>query len=60
MRHNGTARPPVPVRFTRRNVHDVPDTQTLRLLALRADQSRSHRDGEDLPALVRVPECAGL
>lgn len=40
-------------------MHDIADHQLARRLALGAHEPRAHRDGQDLAALVRVPERAG-
>ncbi len=40
-------------------MHNIPHLQPPRLLPFTADEPAAHRDGEDLAALVRVPEGAG-
>lgn len=49
----------MPMHLPRRDMHHIADLQALGLLALGADKSRAHGDGEDLAALVVVPVSAG-
>lgn len=42
-----------------RDMHHVPHLQQARRLPPRTHQPHPHRDGEDLPELVVVPEGAG-
>lgn len=49
----------MPVRLAGGDVHHIAHLQALRCLAFRADEPGAEGDGEDLPALVRVPEGAG-
>jgi len=58
VRHDRPLCSPVPMHLSRRDVHDVADLQLLRLLPLGTDQAGSDGDGQDLAALVAVPEGA--
>ena len=58
MRHNSLTSPTMPMRLPPGNMHDIAHLQPLRLLALGANQARPHRHGQNLAALVRVPEGA--
>jgi hypothetical protein len=49
----------MPMRLTSRYMHNVSHQKLPRSLAFRANKARSNRDSQNLPALVRVPECAG-
>ena len=49
----------MPMRLAGRNMHDIAHHQPSRLLSFTTDQSSPHRHGENLSALVRVPERAG-
>lgn len=60
MRHQRPVRRAMPVRLSARDVNDITNLQPSRLLPFTADQPAAHRDGQDLAALVGVPEGAGL
>lgn len=59
MRHNRAPRRTMPMHLSSRNMHHIAHHQLPRRLALRAHQTRSHCDSQNLAALVRVPKCAG-
>lgn len=57
MSHNRLSRSPMPMRLASRNVHYISHKQLPRRLAFGAHKPRPDRDRQNLPTLVRVPEC---
>lgn len=58
MSHNRAPRSTMPMRLASRHMHHISHLQTAWSLALRANKPGTHRDGQNLTTLVRVPECA--
>ena len=54
MRHDRLPRGPMPMHLPGRDMHDIPDPQTLGRLTLRADQPGTHGDGQDLSRSEKV------
>lgn len=48
----------MPMRLASRHMHHITHLQTAGSFALRTNKARTHRDGQNLATLVRVPECA--
>ena len=56
MRHHCVPTRTMPMHFPCGDVHDVAHLKNLRFLASRTYQSLPHRDGQDLPEFVMMPE----